>query len=443
MPRRMLLLLLAAPALPALEQLNLLLPNDRSLPMGELGSVEASAVVARTTGVSAVWYNPAGLAGMERDEVMASASIYQFSSIRVDSPLGSDERRGFSVLPGAAGLSQPLPEAFGGDGQWGVGFLVATPVFWSTSVSQQETSFSPTKGRIDIATTYDATYEVYLPTLSLGKAYGPHKVGFSGSAVVHQLTVSNSASLSYLGTGDLAAITSQYHGQTILLRLGAGWQWEQDGWALGATAAAPGIRVWQSGDRIDNQQASSLTTGKMVVSRGSTNSYDLDLDSPMQVTWAMARTTPTWSVELDLTASPGSGSRDVFPGYALESTSVNAGVITTGSQQIAALTSSRRSVLNGAIGVACKVGDGWWAHAGLLSDKTSVQDSQLFSRVDLWTAVVGLSVQGEHSLMTAGLAGTWNSSGTSTATNIADDQTVESDLIIRTWRMIIGTSYRF
>ena len=116
-----------ANAAAALDQLNLILPNDRSLPMGEIGSIEASAVVARTSGASAAWYNPAGVAGQTSSEVMGSASIYEYSVIGVSSPVGNDNRRTVSVLPGAAGICEPLPEMFGGDGQWGVGFLVATP----------------------------------------------------------------------------------------------------------------------------------------------------------------------------------------------------------------------------------------------------------------------------------------------------------------------------
>ena len=446
MPRRMLLqlllLLLMAPALPALEQLNLLLPNDRSLPMGELGSVEAAAMVARTTGASAVWYNPAGLAGQKQNEVMGSASIYQYSSIRVDSPFGSDERRGISVLPGAAGLSEPLPKAFGGDEGLGVGFMVATPVFWNTSVSQQETTPSGS-GATTIANTYDATYEVYVPTISLGRAVENHRWGISGSAVVHQLTVSSSRSISSLPSGEISSNSTQYHGQTVLLRIGAGWQWEQDGWAMGATAYAPGIRVWQSGDRSDNQLNSNPGTSTVTVGTGSTSHYNLDLDSPLQATIALARTQPEWSIELDLTLSPGSGSRDVFPGTTVRQTQVAGGTTTYFDTAIPALTSSRRTVLNGAFGVAHHVVDGWWAHAGMLTDHTSVRDSQLFSRVDLLTVVSGVSIQGEHSLMTAGVAGTWNTSGSSTAVDVPGNQPVESDLKIRTWRLIVGTSYRF
>lgn len=435
-------LLLLANAATALDQLNIILPNDRSLPMGELGSIEASAVVARTSGASAAWYNPAGVAGQTTSEVMGSASIYEYSVIGVNSPVGNDDRRTVSVLPGAAGICEPLPEMFGGDGQWGVGFLIATPVYWRTSVSQQETAMSNGE-TISVTSTYDASYEEYLPTISLGRAFGEHRWGFSGSAVVHELSVSNAGSLVRLPLGQVASSTTQYHGRTVLVRIGAGWQWRRDTLALGATVSAPGIRVWHSGDRTDSSLTSDPLTNTVVSVSGSTNDYPMDLDAPAAATVAVARSGENWSIELDLTYQLGSSPRNVFPEYGETRTTVTGGVTTVDAVTISPISSNRRSVLNGAAGFAHRVTDSWWAHAGVLSDRTPISDSQLFSRVDLWTVVGGLSVRGEHSLMTAGIAATWNTSGTSTAVDLPTDTSVESQLSIRTWRMIVGTSYRF
>ena len=426
----------------ALDQLNLILPNDRSLPMGEIGSIEASAVVARTAGASAAWYNPAGVAGQTTSEVMGSASIYEYSVIGVSSPVGNDNRRSVSVLPGAAGICEPLPEMFGGDGQWGVGFLVATPVYWRTSVSQQETAIAGGE-TILVASTYDASYEEYLPTISLGRAFGEHRWGFSGSAVVHELSVSNAGSLARLPLGQVTSNTTQYHGRTVLIRIGAGWQWRRGTLALGATVCAPGIRVWQSGDRTDSALTSDPLTSTVTSISGDTGDYPMDLDAPASTTAAIARSGENWSIELDLTFQLGSSPRNVFPEYNETRTTVIGGVSTTDTVKISPVTSNRRSVLNGAAGFAHRITDTWWAHAGVLSDRTPISDSQLFSRVDLWTVVGGVSVRGEHSLMTAGIAGTWNTSGTSTSVDLPTGNTVESQLSIRTWRLIVGTSYRF
>ena len=89
---------LAAPAA-ALDQLNLILPNPRNLPMGDTGSVEAGAVVGRTTGAAAAWYNPAGVPGEERREVTASTSIFDYQRTAIESPYSSDERRTLTIVP--------------------------------------------------------------------------------------------------------------------------------------------------------------------------------------------------------------------------------------------------------------------------------------------------------------------------------------------------------
>ena len=435
-------MLCLANAAAALEQLNLLLPNDRSMPMGETGSIEGSAVVARTTGASAAWYNPAGVAGQKSSEVMGSASIYEYSKVSVDSPIGNDSRRTISVLPGAAGICEPLPEMFGGDGQWGVGFVVATPVYWRTSVAQQESALAGAQ-TISVASTYDASYEEYLPTISLGRAFGEHRWGFSGAAVVHEISVSSSNSTVSLPNGILGSNATQFHGRTVLLRLGAGWQWQRDTMVVGATVNAPGIRVWQSGDRTDNLLASNPLTGTVTSISGSTSDYALDLDAPAAATAAIARNGENWSLELDMTFQLGSSPREVFPSYEQRRTTVTGGVTSTDTVTIAPVRSNRRSVLNGAVGFAHRVTDTWWVHGGVLSDRTPISDSQLFSRVDLWTVVAGLSVRGEHSLMTAGVASTWNTSGTSSSVDLPTGNVVESQLSIQTWRLIVGTSYRF
>lgn len=439
---RLPLLLLLGTPLAALEQLNLLLPNDRSLPMGEIGSIEASAIVARTSGTAASWYNPAGLAGQNRNEVMAAASIYDYSLTRVESAYGQDERRTLSVLPGSAGFSESLPAWIGGDGEWGVGLMVATPVYWRTSVAQQETARTAT-GSISVSNTYDATYEVYLPTLAIGRKFGEHTWGFSGSAYVHQLSVSTASTYSRLPVGDIGTSSTQLHGRSVLLRAGIGWQWKNPRWALGATASLPGIRVYREGDRTDNQVVSSLSNNGLYTAQGSTNSYPLDLEAPAQASVGVARTAPDWSLEVDVSITSGESAHDVFPAYQLDTVTVEKGVTTTGTSTIAALASDRRTVVNGAVGGAYRIHEAWWAHAGILSDRSPINTSQLFSKVDLFTITAGLSVESEHAITTAGLATTWNTNGSTTAVDLPSGQQATGDLTIRSWRVLLGTAYRF
>jgi hypothetical protein len=436
-----LLLLLGTP-LAALEQLNLLLPNDRSLPMGEIGSIEGSAIVARTSGTAASWYNPAGLAGQHRNEVMAAASIYDYSVTKVESAYGQDERRTLNVLPGSAGISESLPTWIGGDGEWGVGLMVATPVYWRTSVAQQETARTAT-GSIAISNTYDATYEVYLPTLAVGRKFGDHAWGFSGSAYIHQLSVSTASTYARLPEGDVGTSSIQYHGRSVLLRAGFGWQWKDGSWALGATAALPGIRVYREGDRTDNQVISSLANNGVYTAQGSTNDYPLDLEAPAQISLGAARTAADWSLELDVTLTGGESTHDVFPSYQLNTVRVENGVTTTGSSTIAATSSDRRVVVNGALGGAYHIHDAWWAHAGILSDRSPIETSQLFSKVDLITVTAGLSVESEHALTTAGFATTWNTNGSTTAVDLPSGDQTAGDLSIHSWRVLLGTAYRF
>jgi hypothetical protein len=442
MSRTLWLMACSMAPLMALEQLTLLLPNDRSLPLGEIGSIEGSAVIARTHGASAAWYNPAGLAGQKENEVMASASLYDYSRIDVSSPFGEDSRRTLAVLPGAAGFSQVLPTWIGGDGQWGVGFLVATPVQWRTSVSQQEVATTAT-GSVSVSNKYDGTYEEYLPTLSLGRTIGGCRIGLSGAAVVHELSVSSSSDAVYLPSARTGSSSTQFHGRTVLLRLGAGWQWNDDAWALGATAYAPGIRIWRSGDRSDNQIINVPEGGTLVVGQGNSADYPLDLDSPATATLAVARTGSNWSCELNVSLSAGAPERDVYPSYSITTTQITNGVTTISESSVPPVASQRRTVVNGALGYSHRIIDDWAMHMGLSSDRSNIKRSQLFSVVDMWTAVAGVSVRGEHTLLTAGISTTWNTSGTSSSIDLPTGIETESTLSLRSWRGIVGSSYRF
>ena len=436
------LILCGTVPLAALEQLTLLLPNDRSLPLGEIGSIEGSAVVARTRGASAAWYNPAGLAGLSENEVMASASLYEYTRIDVSSSFGEYSRRTLAVLPGAAGFSQVLPTWIGGDGQWGVGFLVATPVQSRTSVSQQEVEPNAT-GSVSVSNKYDATYQEYLPTLSLGRSFDSWRFGLSGSAVVHELSVSNTDEWVVLPRASTSSSSTQFHGRTVLLRLGAGWQWNDEVWALGATAYAPGISVWRSGDRSDNQIFNDPSSGVLIIAQGNSSEYPLDLDSPAIATIAAARTGSNWSLEMNLSLSFATPERDVSPAYVLTKTIVQNGAATVLEDSEPSVTSQRRTVLNGALGWSHCIVDNWALHMGLNSDRSNIARSQVFSVVDLWNAVAGVSVRGEHTLLTAGISATWNTSGTSTSIDLPTLSESESTLFLRSWRGIVGSSYRF
>jgi hypothetical protein len=193
----------------------------------------------------------------------------------------------------------------------------------------------------------------------------------------------------------------------------------------------------------DNQIINDPVAGNLVIGQGNSADYPLDLDSPAAATFAVARTGTNWSLELNLSLSFGTPERDVYPNYTIGTTSIQNGITTTSESIVPPVTSQRRTVINGALGWSHRIIDDWAMHMGMTSDRSNIKQSQLFSVVDMWTAVAGVSVRGEHTLMTAGVSTTWNTSGTSSSIDLPTGIATESTLSLRSWRGIVGSSYRF
>lgn len=101
---------------------------DRVL-VGEQESLEAGAFVARVGDNTAGWYNPAGLARVERTAIGASASGFETDVLTLE---------GVSKAGGSFSITQ-LPSFFGvvlGDeilhsSRWRLGFSVTKPTSWA------------------------------------------------------------------------------------------------------------------------------------------------------------------------------------------------------------------------------------------------------------------------------------------------------------------------
>src|SRR5512136_2186838 len=118
----------SAPPLPdvAVPPHPVMLPNYNTIPVGENGSLQGGAYVARVRDASATWFNPAGLAGAENSSVSGSAGMFQLVSVLPESIQGSGGS--FQQMPAAVGVvvKQPL-----GLKRWSGGFQVTSTGNWN------------------------------------------------------------------------------------------------------------------------------------------------------------------------------------------------------------------------------------------------------------------------------------------------------------------------
>ena len=140
------LLVLLAGAAPALAQtpapgsddearsLNLLVPNYNGVAVGEIGSLEANAVVVRADDSSEPWYNPAALTLPTQSSVSGTAGMFQFTRVR---PEGLNERgRSFQQIPSLVSFVATDPF---GHTELAIGLALARTHAWAQSVAAERT----------------------------------------------------------------------------------------------------------------------------------------------------------------------------------------------------------------------------------------------------------------------------------------------------------------
>src|SRR5512147_2508070 len=124
----------SAPPLPdvALPPRPLMLPNYSTIPVGENGSLQAGANVARVRDTSATWFNPAGLADAEKSSVSGSAGMFQLVSVLPESIQGAG--RSFQQTPAAVGAA--VKDPFGLK-RWSGGVQVTSTGNWNVNGNAQ------------------------------------------------------------------------------------------------------------------------------------------------------------------------------------------------------------------------------------------------------------------------------------------------------------------
>jgi hypothetical protein len=126
----------SAPPLPtaAVAPANGILPNYNSVAIGEIGSLEGNAFVARADDSSAAWYNPAGLTLAKQSTVSGSGGAFQ--SVAVTPEGFKKSGTSFRIIPTATSFT--VKDLFGSK-KWAGGLSLAVVNAWAQSVDGQRT----------------------------------------------------------------------------------------------------------------------------------------------------------------------------------------------------------------------------------------------------------------------------------------------------------------
>src|SRR5262245_3457745 len=382
------LLLTVAVAGPARAQLQdftvpptLLVPNyDRVYP-GLLEALEAGAFIARARQAPALFYNPAGIALVDRTVLNASAQGYQLTTLGGS---GFEQSQGgvFETLPSFLGvvLGKEVID-------WEsvrLGFAVVTPVHSDLTAIASTT---PTPGQRASYTVHSG-FDTLVPTFSVGWAVAP-SFRLGGSIEFPYTSLSNTGQLS----GEITDATTSRatlrtlatSGSTLKLRGTVGVQWDPLSWLkLGAVVRTPGLNIKSSGS-FQYEALTTFSTGtRQVFFQDPKAEFQYKL--PLEAGLGAALEFGPFGIEVDVRFHDGT---DIYPLYA--STAVGrvvdttTGIPVTSGLPFPGVSYRARQTWNGSIGAHWSFSDSFAISAGSYLDNSPVDPAigAAFRKVNL------------------------------------------------------------
>ncbi len=138
-------------------------PNYNRIPIGQIEASEAGAYVARASGVTATWYNPAGLALTQNFALNASYDGLELMKFRLKD--FSSALREFNIegTPGFLGvvakIKNPKPLS--------LSIALSQPVFWRPSF---DATAKAENNSFDLSVFNDVYFTTYYPAVAAGLA---------------------------------------------------------------------------------------------------------------------------------------------------------------------------------------------------------------------------------------------------------------------------------
>lgn len=420
----------------------LLVPNyDRVYP-GLIEALEGGAFVARARQAPALFYNPAGIALVERTVLNASAQGYQLTTI---SGSGFEQSSGgvFEGLPGFLGvvLGKEVID-------WEsvrIGFAVVTPAH-----SDLTTIASTTPAAGERASyTVHSSFDTLVPTFSVGWAVAP-SFRLGGSIEFPYVSLSNTGQLSgeiTTATNSRATLrTLAVSGSSLKVRGTVGVQWDPLNWLkLGALVRSPGLNI-KSGGSFQYEALTTFATGSRQVffqDPGVEFQYKLPLEAGLGAALEFG----PFGIEIDVRWHDGT---DAYPLYA--STTLGRVVDTTSGTPVTSefafpgVSYRARQTWNGSVGGHWAFSESFVLSAGAYRDYSPVDPAvgHAFRRVDILGFRAGVSFRIDK--LTAAIGAGWeHGTGSDNLFPPAGLPVPEetADLTLNTFTILFSVSFKF
>ena len=419
----------------------MLLPNyDRVYP-GLTESLEGGAYIARAHNAPALFYNPAGIATVQRTVLNASAQGYEATVVGGSGFTHTNPVSSFTTIPTFVGLVLGK-EAIDWD-TVRLGFSVTSPVSWDQTVAAGS---APAQGQ-RVSYSVHSSFKTLVPGAAIGWAATP-ELRFGGSIEFPYTTISDTGQL----TGNITTATTSQgalatlaaSGSTLQLRGTGSVQWQATHWLeVGAIVRTPGLSILKSG-AIQYESLSSLNTGSRQVYFQDTSAAFQYL-TPWEVGVGVAFDWGTFGFEVDLRYHSGTHTYDLLSSTkSAQMVDTTSGVpvvttFTTNGVKYRAL-----DVWNGSLGAHVSLSKNWVLSAGSYLDYSPVDSTTtVFRRVNMIGFRTGISFQIDKVSASVGVG--WEH-GTGTDDLFPSNVPIPgeaSDLTLDTFSLLFSFSFRF
>lgn len=369
----------------------LLLPNyDRVYP-GLTESLEGGAYIARARNAPALFYNPAGIATVQRTVLNASAQGYEATVLGGTGFAHASPISNFTTIPSFVGLVLGKEVIDWSDVR--IGISVANPVSWDQAAAAGTV---PQQGQ-RISYSVHSSFKTLVPAGSVGWAATP-ALRFGGSIEFPYTSLSDTGQVSgqltstTVSQGALATLATS--GSTLQIRGVGSVQWQANDWLeLGAVVRTPGLSILKSGT-LQYEYLSSLNAGSRQIYFQDTGAA-FDYRTPWEVGVGASFDWGVFGFEVDVRYHSGTHTYTL-----LGSTKTGTVVDTTSGAPVTTVFGLNGvkyralTVWNGSLGAHVQVTKNWVLSAGSYLDYSPADTTTtVFRHVDLIGFRTGVSFQ--------------------------------------------------
>lgn len=378
----------------------IILPNFHTVGVGERGSVLGGAVVARIDDASAAHYNPAGLAMLPVSTFSASASTFSSQNFSIEGVQSKDALDSVASFVGNVWKM----------GNFYFAFSLATP-FRSTLMQQSKNKYDiPEGGYFEISDSYETSFEAMSPGITLAwNTSESMRMGASLKVMLFDIRNISSANLLTKDVGDdtFGIVTQNLHLTSSAIRGEYGIQKDiLSNLRLGILLKTPTVTLNSDGAGYGSSLVNSQVGGNEYIAF-SFSKAKVDFVLPAEIHLGLAQIEDNWDFEIDLKYSH-SAKKNLLSGKMQETVSSSGGTLISGESLLDGLYLNEFSpTLNWSASASYRLSRSYLLSASFYTNKSPVkelsEDDDLFTKLDLYGATLGVTKFSEVSSTTIGL----------------------------------------